>query len=306
MAKTGYESTSIDDVRSELRANGVIDEEFLKNTKSVLVEKLLEIKGGGVDEELPNLDEIEIEDEQSVVNTQLSDKLDEIDIEVQPPFNSPKWSDYVMRQFKDDELINGCPTCDGCRRIVELLIGPITDTNITECYPPNKENNGTATIVARITVRVDNETHPLNGNTVTVEDVADVNNANTDPPYNKFPSATALTRAEGRALRKLLRLNKIVVAEELTEKTGDTDIEWSPDSSIEDGQISVIDMLCRPERCNLNVIDFINSGATKYACIEVVPRSKAVQMIQYLNKIQQKAVEKPKIGSYINGWRKNE
>ena len=41
------------------------------------------------------------------------------------------------------------------------------------------------------------------------EDAADVNKYNTQEPYHMHATATATTRAEARALRKILRLRKV-------------------------------------------------------------------------------------------------
>lgn len=224
-----------------------------------------------------------------------------------PAFGSELWHDYVMRQFKADELMDGAPTCDGCRRVVEQLIGPILQSQINFIQPANKDNGGTSTVCIRITISVNNESHPLCGNVQIIDDVADVNRDNTDAPYYKYPSATALTRAEGRALRKALRLNKVYVAEEVSKvaEENDSQIDWEPDEPITDSQIQVIDMMCGAERLNISVMEFVNSGRRVYSSIMEVGKSTAQKMIQVLNKIQQKKDTIPKgVGPYVTNWRK--
>lgn len=224
-----------------------------------------------------------------------------------PTYGSEKWNEYVMSQFNDNELIGGAPTCDGCRRVVEKLIGPIISTQIVNNTAPCLANAGTATVSVNITVVITNENHPAFNicGRIVVEDIADVNRDNTDAPYNLHQSATAATRAEGRALRKLLRLTNVITAEEKSEKT-ESDIDWVPDDPITNDQINVIDMMCGSGRLNIDVMGFINSGRKVYANIGEVGKSTAQKMIQELNAIQRKVKPRPSgLDIYKVNWSKN-
>jgi len=227
------------------------------------------------------------------------------DQEIRPSFGSESWHEYVMRQFHDNELINGAPTCDGCRRVFEQLVGVITDTTIPSYIGPNRDNNGTATVVLSIEALITDTTHPANGRIIRVQEIADVNSKNTDEPYSRYPSATAATRAEGRALRKLLRLRGITTAEE-TSKAAEEETdgnEWEPDEPITDSQINLIDMLCGTARLNMSVTTFINSGRKTYTNIHEVTKTTAQRMIQELNKIQKNQKPKPPgIAAYVPNW----
>ena len=223
-----------------------------------------------------------------------------------PVYGSEKWNEYVMRQFHDSEMMNGAPTCDGCRRVVEQLIGPIINTEIPANIYPSSSNNGTATVRVRIDILIKNEIHPAFGlvTSISVEDIADVNRDNTDTPYSLHQSATAATRAEGRCLRKLLRLTNVITAEEKSEKadSGVSDIDWTPDEPINDDQINVIDTIA--SRLSIDVMGFINSGRKIYADIYDVSKTTAQKMIQELNAVQRKIKPRPNgIGDYKANWR---
>lgn len=257
---------------------------------------------------------IKKDDDAVVVDTELFDNAIEDGSEegtdaaneedLQPAYGSELWHDYVMRQFRDDELMDGAPTCDGCRRVIEEVIGPIAGFTIKSVTPPSLQNNGTATVVVSVSIAIQNESHPLYGAVVTCDEVADVNKDNCDHPYHKYASATAASRAEGRALRKMLRLRNVATAEEVSEKAEivDADCDWAPDEPITDSQISVIDMMCK--RLDMNVMEFVNSGKRAYEDIEVVTKSVAQRMIQELNKVQRNVKPKPTtVGAYVAGWR---
>jgi len=84
-----------------------------------------------------------------------------------------------------------------------------------------------------------------------------------------FPESIAETRAEGRALRRALRIN-VVCADELTKKdtaaivqqqkvSKPTTGEWEEESPITDQQINTIQLMCN--RLGIDVTKFINSGS---------------------------------------------
>jgi hypothetical protein len=304
--KTGYEATPIKEIRRILREDwGINEEEVLAQTKTALVELLLRFNP--IPPTLPEDDDID-----TVLDAVKEDSDDtamqaytEEEIQaIAPAFASDGWQEYVMTQFKDEELDNDAPKCDGCRRVCEVVLGSIISSTLPRSAPPTTSNNGTATVVSRVEVLIHNDSHPLMGQVIVCEEIADVNKDNCDHPYYKHASATAATRAEGRALRKLLRLNGVITAEEASERaeTTDSDCDWEVDLPISDSQISVLDMLCK--RMDINVMDFINSGRRSYDEIEMVTRSTGQRMIQELNKLQRKTKERPQnVGSYVANWR---
>lgn len=304
MAKTGYEQTTIDEIRRILREeHGVKDEELLSNTKTVLVQHLLTLQKTDAEDDQA-VEAVFDAVEEDAADTAMQPYTAEEAEAAMPAYASEGWQEYVMQQFKDEELDNDAPKCDGCRRVCNLVLGNIIDQSLPTSHPPTVANNGTATVSVKIQVAIHNESHPLKGQIVSIEEIADVNKDNCDHPYYKHASATAATRAEGRALRKLLCLNGVITAEEASERaeTTDSDCDWTVDEPISDSQISVLNMLC--QRMDLNVMDFINSGRRSYDEIEMVNKSTGQRMIQELNKLQRQTKERPQnVGTYVANWR---
>ena len=283
-------SKTIVEIRETLRDQHGFTEESLKQSKGVLSKKLKEL-----------------ESEDTVFNS--AEEVGE-DVLIQPPetevpaMDSPDWADYVMSQFESGEMEQGNPTCDGLRRVTESLIGPIMSRKVNVIQAPNKENLGTATVACEVSVLNNIPSHILYNVKIVEEDAADVNKFNTPKPFHLHATATATTRAEARALRKILRLKKVIAAEELA---GDAEEEdyvdaWKPSDPVQEEQINLLDIVC--QRCNVNVMEYINSGEKIYNTINELDRNKAQSMIQHLNKIQQGKVERPHaVGEYDSQWR---
>lgn len=242
---------------------------------------------------------------------------DEEEISEEPEIKTPliyslEWSDYVLSLLTDGDKKDDNPTCDGLRRIAESLIGPITHKT-TQVIQSPKDNNGIATVKVSLHFFVIDSSKIFGTREIStlVEDgVADCGVYNTDHPYCKYQTATAETRAEARALRKVLRLRKVVAAEEIaskevidrstTEKTESSDIEI--EETITEEQISLLDTMAY--RCDTNVMDLINVGKIKYDDITKVPQSAFFKLVKYLNEIQQKVrVKHHSIGGYVSEWR---
>ena len=138
------------------------------------------------------------------VDTSVKDRI----VESKPNPTSPEWNDYILSLFDEKELYDGRPLCAGLRRVAELELGRIIISRPTQIFPPTGGNEiGRATVVWEIVFE--------DGSIFS--DVADAWEGNTDDTFCVFNTATAATRAEGRALRKALRL-KTVAAEEMTKK----------------------------------------------------------------------------------------
>lgn len=300
----GYENTPVEDIRRILvEKYGITDPVVIGQTKKPLIELLLRHKGiNDPEEEINEFDDV-LEDAQEDGDS-VTLPVEEDAKQKTAIYNSPEWQEYIMRQFVDTELIDGNPTYDGCRRVVEIVLGPIINSEVKQYSPSTIESKGTATVVYALDIFITNESHPLVNQSVHIEDIADVGPLNTLPPYSNHPSATASTRAEGRCLRKILRLTHIITAEESDDRAKEevTADDWAPDDPIADNQIQVIDMMCK--RLNINVMQFVNSGLNRYASINNVPKSIAQRMLQELNKIQRKIKPSPAtVGFYDSEWR---
>lgn len=240
----------------------------------------------------------------------------------------PEWHDYVMSKFQDYELveINGdkYPNCYGLRRVVELLIGDIIEsrpTSLIVSADSTSNNPGRVTCIYEVTVR-DHDTGALKK----YGDVAEVFALNCDDLFLAYPAATAVTRAEGRCLRKLLKV-RCVAAEELTRnknvgdavraviKSAPTDGSYqnSSEDPITGAQIRAIQSRCNTLK--INVSKFINSmkSGKTYAKIEDINKSDASDMIKLLNVYQNNSEpipinilgEQNEFYSFANSWQCN-
>lgn len=318
--KHGYDGTSVYQLRQLARGPlyqfteaEISDEDGKLLTKSALIDKIVAFNESSTTDdaptEMPDSEDVDLfedaEEEQSP--DRIGPEPDE-DAEEEPEvviYGEEGWSDWVIRQFADEELDNGNPVCDALRRMVQKLIGPIINRTLVHVTPGTVENKGMATIGRRVEVNVTNPAHPAFGLTIAEEEIADCGRINTDFPFVNHPSATASTRAEARAYRKLLGLNRVIAAEEAAEAAEqDHGDEWEPDKPISEQQVNVIDLLCK--RLDLDVLTYINAGSSgrNYRYVEQVPASAANVMIQYLNRVQQGSKSKPPgVGKYDQRWR---
>jgi hypothetical protein len=116
----------------------------------------------------------------------------------------PEWTEYVMSRFNKNELIQGQPKADGLRRVATEILGVFNSyTQVSQS--PSPQNGGRAVV----TVSIDWPKLQYH-----VEACADVYKENS-PKFFIHATATAESMAEGRALRKALRLVKILTAEEM-------------------------------------------------------------------------------------------
>ena len=237
------------------------------------------------------------------------DQEDEVVGSDVPDFASPEWNEYVMSHFRSDELMDGHPITAGLRRVAELLLGDIIESGPTEVFPSSDSNGpGRATVVYKVVIDWMNTSLFR-----TFSEVADVWHGNTDDLFCAHPVATASTRAEGRALRKALKI-RVIAAEELAKKdivgivkeavsaSSSTDGEYNLDDRISPQQVTFIDKKC--SQLNVSLDNFINIGSGNYRSINDVKRDKAKQMIKVLNDYQNGIVEVPEeVLGYNKNWR---
>lgn len=219
----------------------------------------------------------------------------EDDKPVRPKMTDPAWNDWVLEQLRPDEKDpQGNPTVDGLRRLVEEILGEVIDS-VPDSFEGATVNNGMRATVSHIVkIEWNDGSGPRRFGAV-----ADVYSGNTDDEYARYAAATADTRAEARALRKALRLRKVVAAEELT---------LLPVSESGLGQFIVksqergIDKLCRD--MDINALKFINSGQHKYKHFTNVRYTTAQQMLEQLNRYLQSMTKIPEeIKGYDPEWR---
>jgi hypothetical protein len=241
--------------------------------------------------------------EKATVTTEATENIINTDNKTIPKTTDLEWTDYVLGLLSEDEKIAGNPTTDGLRRIFEIAMNCkvlVSSSSVVQTPDPNNEKR--ATVVHTIVYHL-NDTPPdaSHLNTITVDGAADVYWGNCDKVYRNHPVAVAETRAEGRSLRRALKLRKVVAAEELAK-----DIEDNPDnnsvSKISNQQINFIDIMA--QRLNINVVKLFKNNQLPADNIYSVSHDDAVNIIRLLSKYQQNISEiSEDIMGYSNDWK---
>jgi hypothetical protein len=230
----------------------------------------------------------------------LVDDEEEIKDEDRPEFSSEEWPAWVMTHFNEDELVDGNPTTDGLRRVVEKVLGPILYSKAIVYQSPSCLNGFHACVGHEVTILWMHPDPGMAEHERVFSDVADVYKGNLpDERFARFASATAATRAEGRALRKALRLKRVIAAEEASSIPIE---DAGLDNKITKSQISFINTIC--SRINVNVNKFLESRG--FSNIEDIYLKEAILIEERLSEWQGnlKSIPKELIG-YDKNWRKN-
>ena len=200
-----------------------------------------------------------------------------------PAYNSVEWDEYVMSLFDPSELSDGFPKTVGLRRVAELLLGDIISSRPVQVFPTDGNGPGRATVVYEVKFLWKLEREDVDHLQVrTYADVADVWMGNSDSLFLGFAVASASTRAEGRALKKALKLKKCS-AEELTSTDVAKVVASECEDKISNDQVNFIDSRCK--RLDISVIGFINSGEKSYRSVYDITRETAGKMAQELNRL---------------------
>jgi hypothetical protein len=171
--------------------------------------------------------------------------------------NDPEWTDHVLSFLKEDEKISGNPTTDGLRRIFESVLNCTMVESVSDVVQsPCSGNDKRATVVHKISFVINDHDMDTSIKYRSVSGAADVYWGNCDKIYRNHPVAVAETRAEGRALRRGLKLRKVVAAEEIAKDIED-DINGSNVNKITNNQINFIDVIAK--RIDVNIIELIKT-----------------------------------------------
>lgn len=213
------------------------------------------------------------------------------------------WTDYVLGLLSDDEKISGNPTTDGLRRIFEIALNcRLISSTSTVVQTPDINNEKRATVTHSVTYCLNpGQPDSEHLNIITVDGSADVYWGNCDKIYRNHPVAVAETRAEGRALRRALKLRKVVAAEEISSHIED-DPNGDNITKISVNQINFIDVLS--QRLNINVIKLLQHLDIAHDSIYNIKHQEAVSIIQKLNSLQQDSASIPEnIKGYETEWK---
>jgi hypothetical protein len=216
-----------------------------------------------------------------------------------PSFNSPEWNDYVLSLFTNEELVDGNPTVDGLRRVTELVLGKIISTSVDIVQAPSMSNGNCCVLKYRINIVPDNIDIK---ETLSYEAAADCSSNNCDARFAVFATAVAETRAEGRVLRKALRLRKVIAAEEAVAVPHEDSLS---DGRITQTQIKFIEVLS--QRNDINIVKYLSAAKDfKFTGrLEDIPYKSAVTVIAHLSEMQRNnASISPKFKGFEQDWRK--
>lgn len=211
---------------------------------------------------------------------------------VKPKYATREWHDFIMSQFQEDELFNGYPKVDGLRRVTQEFLGDIIVSRPDILDTPRMDN-GYRYVASHELIVVfwdDNKQHLF----TELADV-DLKNVNTPAEYAKHPTATASSKAEGRALRKALKL-RTLAAEELgnPDYQDDEGMDFLVDDNPTDitaAQQSFIEFKC--EKLGIDLKKLLAKSKAGYKNIEDLSYKDGERTIKYLNEIQINKKEVP-------------
>jgi hypothetical protein len=212
--------------------------------------------------------------------------------------NDLEWTDHVLSLLSDDEKISDNPTTDGLRRIFEIALNCTvirSTSDVVQSPDPNNEKR--ATVVHTLEYSSNDNSSIVK----TISGAADVYWGNCDKIYRNHPVAVAETRAEGRALRRALKLRKVVAAEEIAK-----DIEDNPDGDsvykVSANQLNFMDVLAK--RLDINMAKVLEDAGHNDKNVYNIEHSIAVDIIKKLSSYQQNIhnISDDKKG-YDAGWK---
>lgn len=240
---------------------------------------------------LEALDSVQTEDD--LFNNLISIDESEVEDEDEEVEGSPiNEREYIFSLLRDDELIDGNPTCAGLRRITPIVFGNILSSGIKDfSAPQTDERAGRATVVYEIVVedmRGLRDTDINNPPVVVISDIADCWWGNTgDSRFAVHPSATASTRAEGRCFRKLLNLNTITAEE--NSNVNEDEVIYETEGKDEYIQSHVKTLIkSRCESLDIDVLKLVKSVfEDKYVALEQLSREDGGKLVTLVNEYQQ-------------------
>ena len=219
-----------------------------------------------------------------------------------PSINDIDWTEYVLGLLSDDEKIKGNPTTDGLGRIFEIALNcSVIGADSEVVQAPSPDNEKRATVTHKLTFVLNDVSVPEESKYRSVSGAADVYWGNCDKIYRNHPVAVAETRAEGRALRRALKLRKVIAAEEMAEEIDD-----HPDANsvnkITNNQINFIDVIA--QRINIDVKKLLQSNNLDHENLYNLHHEDAVNIIRLLSRYQQSVSDIPEnILGYSSEWK---
>jgi len=216
--------------------------------------------------------------------------------------NDIEWTDHVLNMLHDDEKIAGNPTTDGLRRIFEIVMKcTVVSAESQVVQSPSIDNERRATVVHCITYMMNNSTLNKVADIRKASGAADVYWGNCDKIYRNHPVAVAETRAEGRALRRALKLRKVVAAEEIAKEIDTNHLEEHNIGKINSTQINFLDVFGK--RLNINIHKLLKELAIDSQNIYNISYDDAVKTITTLSGYQHNGEIPANIIGYDPNWK---
>lgn len=216
--------------------------------------------------------------------------------------NDLEWTDHVLSLLSDDEKISGNPTTDGLRRIFEIALNcTVISAESNVVQSPSVDNERRATVVHNLTYLLNDDVVDEALKLRSVSGAADVYWGNCDKVYRNHPVAVAETRAEGRALRRALKLRKVVAAEELAKDIDTEHLEENNIGKINSTQINFFEVFGK--RLNINIHKLLSHLAIDSKNIYNISYDDAVKTITTLSSYQQSNDIPQDIIGYDPNWK---
>lgn len=235
------------------------------------------------------LEQVELEEDFEVEESDLIEDISEKEGSQAPEFASPEWTDYILSLLTDDEKVKDSPRTEGLVRITRMLFD--------EVEFPNPQVHHVTPDYAAVTAAV-----LVNGRQYVGS--AEVHVENTDAPYNRYPLATAETRALGRAIKRFLCLN-VITAEE-TSRVADLTVPKSDENrtegSITTTQIKMIERHCKS--LNFDVKKVIISIVGEHDKVTELSHAEALKVSKQLDEWKRNPPEED-FGSFSQDWQTN-
>jgi hypothetical protein len=214
--------------------------------------------------------------------------------------NDLEWTDHVLSLLNDDEKISGNPTTDGLRRIFETVLNcTVIEARPEVTQSPDLANERRATVVYSLTYVLNDRDVPEEIKYRTVSAAADVYWGNCDKVFRNHPVAVAETRAEGRALRKALKLRKVVTADEIAKDVVDHNNDSS--NTINTSQLNFFDVFGK--RLDINIKKLLDHLAIQNDNIYHISYDDAVKTITTLSTYQQNHDIPSEVKGYDPNWK---
>lgn len=229
------------------------------------------------------------------VDEVVEDEIETVQLdETVPDVVDEGWYDFLIDNLYDNELVDGNPTTDGLRRLTEKYFGEIINSD-SQLVDVEHDGNGLrCTMKHTLTIRK----YRGSGVPINISALVDVDYRGVPHPFNKHVVATADTRAEGKALRRALKL-RVVTAEEAQTQVGEEDVFTSQDH-INDQQIMAINAVCRKH--NLNVEKVTKSVYNSVKSIKTLTNLEGQALMDKITSYQREKSIPEELLGYDASW----